>query len=171
MRIGALAEATGTAVETIRFYEREGLLPAAARADNNYRLYTPAHAERLAFIRHCRCLDMALDEIRALLQFKDDPTADCADVNSLLDAHIGHVVSRIRELKTLEKDLRSLRVQCVDRHSVSDCGIINGIEKAARQHDHAQKGHTHEPHVAGVHREVGTALQRKMSGSCKKMRA
>lgn len=171
MKIGELARAAGTQAETIRYYERQRLLPAPTRTSGNYRVYDATHIQRLAFIRHCRCLDMALDEIRALLQFKDDPTADCADVNSLLDAHIGHVVSRIRELKTLEKDLRSLRVQCVDRHSVSDCGIINGIEKAARQHDHAQKGHTHEPHVAGVHREVGTALQRKMSGSCKKMRA
>ena len=69
MKIGALAETTGTSVETIRYYEREGLLPAAPRADNNYRLYTRVHAERLAFIRHCRNLDMTLDEIRALLRF------------------------------------------------------------------------------------------------------
>ena len=66
MRIGNLAEATGTPVETIRFYEREGLIPAAQRSDNNYRMYTAAHAERLAFIRHCRNLDMTLDENRTL---------------------------------------------------------------------------------------------------------
>jgi DNA-binding transcriptional MerR regulator len=75
MRIGDLAEATGTAVETIRFYEREGLIPAAQRADNNYRMYTAAHAERLAFIRHCRNLDMTLDEIRTLLRLRDAPLA------------------------------------------------------------------------------------------------
>ena len=65
MKIGALAEATGTPVETIRFYEREGLLPPPARAENNYRLYLPIHVERLAFVRQCRGLDMTLDEIRA----------------------------------------------------------------------------------------------------------
>ena len=86
MRIGDLAESTGTAVETIRFYEREGLIPAARRAENNYRVYTDAHVERLAFIRHCRNLDMTLDEIRTLLRFKDAPTRNCGDVNALLDA-------------------------------------------------------------------------------------
>ena len=66
MKIGILAEATGTPVETIRFYEREGLLPPPARAENNYRMYLPVHVERLAFVRQCRNLDMTLDEIRAL---------------------------------------------------------------------------------------------------------
>ena len=170
MKIGELAHAAGTQAETIRYYERQRLLPAPTRTAGNYRVYDATHIQRLAFIRHCRCLDMALDEIRALLEFKDAPIADCVDVNRLLEAHIGHVVARIRELKTLEKELRSLREQCVNRHSVSDCGIIKGIEKAARQHGHAQKGHTHEPHVAGVHREVGTAPQRKISGSQRKLR-
>ena len=96
MRIGDLAESTGTAVETIRFYEREGLIPAAQRADNNYRVYTAAHAERLAFIRHCRNLDMTLDEIRTLLRLRDAPSQDCGEVNALLDEHIGHVTHRIR---------------------------------------------------------------------------
>ena len=91
MRIGELAQASGTPVETIRFYEREGLLPTAARTEGNYRIYTPHHAERLAFIRQCRSLDMTLDEVRVLLRFKDQPTADCGEVNSLLDEHIGHV--------------------------------------------------------------------------------
>jgi DNA-binding transcriptional MerR regulator len=71
MRIGELAQASGTPVETIRFYEREGLLPTAARTEGNYRIYTPHHAERLAFIRQCRSLDMTLDEVRVLLRFKD----------------------------------------------------------------------------------------------------
>ena len=112
MRIGNLAEATGTPVETIRFYEREGLIPAAQRADNNYRQYTAAHAERLAFIRQCRNLDMALDEIRSLLRLRDSSPADCAEVNALLDQHIGHVGERIRELRALEKTLKALRAQC-----------------------------------------------------------
>ena len=111
MRIGNLAEATGTAIETIRFYEREGLIPAARRADNNYRVYTSAHTERLAFIRHCRNLDMTLDEVRALLKFKDAPQQDCGEVDALLDEHIGHVAQRIRELRALEKQLRELHIR------------------------------------------------------------
>ena len=103
MKIGALAEATGTPVETIRFYEREGLLPPPARAENNYRLYLPIHVERLAFVRQCRGLDMTLDEIRALIELRDSPAQDCGEINALLDEHIGHVAQRIRELRVCIK--------------------------------------------------------------------
>ena len=73
MKIGELAKATGTQTETIRYYEREQLLPTAKRTESNYRVYDGSHVERLAFIRHCRSLDMTLDEIRVLLHFKDAP--------------------------------------------------------------------------------------------------
>ena len=109
MKIGELARVTGTPVETIRYYEREGLLAAPARTDGNFRIYEDTHAERLSFIRHCRSLDMSLDEIRILLRFKDAPGANCGDVNTLLDAHIVHVAARIRELRVLERQLKSLR--------------------------------------------------------------
>lgn len=117
MKIGALAEATGTPVETIRFYEREGLLPPPARAENNYRLYLPIHVERLAFVRQCRGLDMTLDEIRALIELRDSPAQDCGEINALLDEHIGHVAQRIRELRVLERDLKPARAL-----HVSACG-------------------------------------------------
>ena len=89
MKIGELAKATHTQVETIRYYEREGLLPETARTEGNYRVYDSAHVDRLSFIRHCRGLDMTLDEIRVLLRFKDSPHENCAQVNDLLDEHIG----------------------------------------------------------------------------------
>ncbi|MCV6070998.1 MerR family transcriptional regulator, partial [Escherichia coli] len=69
MKIGELAQTAGTGVETVRFYEREGLLPLPARSSGNYRVYNGEHVDRLAFIRHCRSLDMTLDEIRVLLRF------------------------------------------------------------------------------------------------------
>jgi len=131
MRIGDLAESTGTPVETIRFYEREGLIPAARRAANNYRMYTEAHVERLAFIRHCRNLDMTLDEVRTLLELRDRPAQDCGEINDLLDEHIGHVAQRIRELRALEKDLKALRARCTAPHAVDDCGILSGLDQAA----------------------------------------
>jgi Cd(II)/Pb(II)-responsive transcriptional regulator len=130
MRIGDLAEATGTAAETIRFYEREGLLPSARRADNNYRIYTTAHADRLAFIRQCRSLDMTLDEVRALLRLREKPRKDCSEVNTVLDEHIGHVAQRIRELRALQKDLKVLRARCSSPHTIDDCGILSGLEQA-----------------------------------------
>ncbi len=147
MRIGDLAESTGTAVETIRFYEREGLIPVARRADNNYRMYTAAHAERLAFIRHCRNLDMTLDEIRTLLRLRDAPLQDCGEVNALLDEHIGHVTHRIRELRTLQKDLKALRARCGTPHSIEQCGILNELDTAAAQSTSAPP----HRHIRGTH--------------------
>ncbi len=127
MKIGELAKATDTQVETIRFYEREGLLKEPARSGGNYRLYGHEHLERLAFIRHCRSLDMTLDEIRALLRFQDAPLENCHAVNDVLDEHIEHVAQRIRDLKELQKELKLLREQCDG--VAAECGILDGLKK------------------------------------------
>ncbi len=132
MKIGELAEATRTPVETIRYYERAGLLPGAARSTGNYRVYGDAHRERLTFVRHCRSLDMSLDEIRVLLGFKDAPGENCGEVNALLDRHIEHVVLRIRELQALAKQLKGLREQCHEAREAAHCGILNGLSQPAR---------------------------------------
>jgi Cd(II)/Pb(II)-responsive transcriptional regulator len=147
MRIGDLAAATGIPAETIRFYEREGLLPKARRADNNYRVYGAPHADRLAFIRHCRNLDMTLDEVRALLRLRELPARDCAEVNALLDDHIGHVKQRIRELRALEKDLKLLRARCASPHAIDDCGILSGLDAAASK----PRNLAPSRHVRGAH--------------------
>lgn len=102
MKIGELAQRTGISIETIRFYEAQGLLPPPARAANNYRVYTPEHAEQLAFIAKCRSLDMAHTEIRRLLELQANPQASCEEINSLLDEHLRHVQARIAELNDLE---------------------------------------------------------------------
>lgn len=151
MKIGELAKAAHTQSETIRYYERKGLLPEAARTEANYRAYDKSHIQRLAFIRHCRSLDMTLDEIRTLLHFKDAPEENCAEVNGLLDEHVGHVVKRIKELKALEKELRTLRLLCVNGQQAVVCGILSGLEKAAklggRPTDRDQPGHIHGAHL------------------------
>lgn len=147
MKIGELATRTGTEVQTIRYYERAGLMPAAPRSDANYRQYGPGHIERLGLIRRARALDMTLDEIRLLLHFKDSPQEGCAEVNALLDEHIGHVAQRIRELRALEKELKSLRARCATPHSLSECGILTGIDRAAA----APLAPTRRRHVHGAH--------------------
>ncbi len=146
MKIGDLSKLTQTSVETIRYYEREGLLPEPNRTDGNYRIYGEAHAERLAFIRHCRSLDMTLDEIRQLLRFKDDPASDCGDVNALLDAHIGHVAERIRELRSLEKQLKSLRERCCEAKVAADCGILGELSRSVGKVKTTGRGHVHGTH-------------------------
>lgn len=127
MKIGALAERSGCLVETIRYYERIELLPPPGRLSNNYRAYNEDHAERLLFIRHCRALDMTLDEIRVLLDFRDDPEQNCVGVNELLDKHIGHVVDRITSLSALETQLRDLRSRCQATDSTSACEILHAL--------------------------------------------
>lgn len=163
MKIGELARATGTQVETIRYYEREGLLPEAPRTEGNYRVYGEVHAERLSFIRQCRSLDMTLDEVRVLLRFKDAPAENCGEVNMLLDEHIGHVAARIRELKVLEKELRALREQCASNQVAAACGILSGLEKAARGQSRSSVGLGHAVHIHGAHQQLGRPERPKQS--------
>ncbi len=148
MKIGELATTTGTPIETIRYYEREGLLPQPGRTEGNYRIYDRSHANRLLFVRHCRALDMNLDEIRVLLRFRDAPVGDCGEVNALLDEHIGHVQERMKELRNLDKDLRALRVLCTEAQETSQCGILNGLSNAALSG--ASRSESHVRHLHGT---------------------
>ncbi|OJX35470.1 MAG: Cd(II)/Pb(II)-responsive transcriptional regulator [Burkholderiales bacterium 68-12] len=154
MKIGELAKAAHTQVETIRYYEREGLLPETPRTEGNYRVYGSEHVDRLSFIRHCRGLDMTLDEIRVMLRFKDSPHENCGEVNALLDEHIGHVAARIKELKELERQLKTLRENCRESQQASQCGILSELSTASPQ-DHestTRLGHVHGAHsLSGKH--------------------
>lgn len=141
MKIGDLAKAARCKVETVRYYEREGLLPLPARTSGNYRTYGPAHVEALRFLRHCRSLDMTHDEMRTLLAFRNAPDQNCAEVNALLDEHIGHVAQRIRELRALEKELRGLRSQCQAVRATKDCGIMQSLARDAGHIPSLNDGH------------------------------
>ena len=127
LKIGDLAKKTSCLVETIRYYEQQGLLPTPARSEGNFRLYNDTHVERLQFIRHCRSLDMTLEEIRSLLSFRDAPETNCGEVNMLLDKHIEHVAHRIEELTALQRQLTELRNQCQTAQAAKDCGILQGL--------------------------------------------
>ncbi|MEF9997057.1 MAG: Cd(II)/Pb(II)-responsive transcriptional regulator [Burkholderiaceae bacterium] len=127
MKIGELSQITATPVDTIRYYEKIGLLPAPARSAANYRHYGEAHAQRLAFVRRCRALDMSLAEIRSLLGFCDSPESDCGEINTLLDERIAQVEARIAEITALAADLRSLRSACRSPGRVAQCRIIKKL--------------------------------------------
>lgn len=129
MRIGELARQADCPVETIRYYEKAGLLAAPRRSGANYRDYSAAHVERLAFIRRCRSLDMSLPEIRALLGAIQSPGADCAPVEALLDEHIGHVAGRIAQLRQLKEELDAIRAHCTGGRPASSCGIIQTLSR------------------------------------------
>mgnify|MGYP001237355282 FL=1 len=127
MQIGQLAAAAGTNVETVRYYEKAGLIPEPGRSIGNFRQYTGAHLERLRFIRNCRALNMSHDEIRELLRLVDHPADGCDAVNALLDAHIDHVDARIRELAGLRAQLDGLRERCAGGSTAGDCAILHEL--------------------------------------------
>ena len=131
MQIKALSAATGVDIETIRYYERQGLLPAPARQANGYRDYGPPQLERLSFIRHCRALDMPLADVRQLLAALDEPGPECGDINALIDQHLARVRARLASLRALEKQLRSLRSSCSGAPGEQGCGILHELVAAA----------------------------------------
>ena len=143
MKIGELAQASQCTVETVRYYEKEGLLPIPARTEGNYRSYGNPHVERLRFIRNCRALGMTHQEIHTLLGLMDQPASDCGAVNELLDEHITHVDMRITELTQLKHQLSELRQSCQIKQDVSTCGILQGLasmETEARRDRHTHLG-------------------------------
>ncbi len=141
MKIGELAQVAQTTVETVRYYEKEGLLPATARTAGNFRVYGPAHLERLRFIRNCRALDMSHAEIHTLLHLADQPAEGCGAINTVFDQHMAHVDERIRELVSLKAQLALLRQRCRTEQAVDACGILQGL--AAMETEAKPERHTH----------------------------
>jgi DNA-binding transcriptional MerR regulator len=128
-RIGEAARRSGVSAANIRYYEREGLLPAQVREANDYRLYSEADLHRLRFIRLCRAMDMSLDEVRTLLDLDLGNKADCLTAREALDEHLAHVRARLSELRALERDLRTLRERCDG--SGDHCRIIEALHERA----------------------------------------
>ena len=132
MRIGELAKRAAVKVDTVRYYEKAGLLPLPPRRPNGYREYGSGHVERLAFIRHCRVLDMPLNDVRRLLDLLAQPSADCRDANRLIDEQLSRVQERIADLRSLEQQLQSLHTQCTSKTSSAECGILQELVAAAQ---------------------------------------
>ena len=142
MRIKTLADATGVEVDTIRYYEKQGLLPEPARQDNGYRDYASTHLERLAFIRHCRALEMPLVDIRTLLGALDAPGEPHPDVDRLVQEQIDKVRERLQSMRALEKQLLLLQASCGGcSDQGTDCGILKELVAAA--HGEACVCHSH----------------------------
>lgn len=136
MKIGELAERAGSNPETIRYYERIGMLPAPARTGSNYRDYGQEHVGRLAFIRHARALGFELPDIRALLDLADRPEQECAAVDRITGEHLRAVEAKIAQLEALRSELQRMLRHCRGGQ-VSDCRIIESLS------DHVQCGRDH----------------------------
>lgn len=131
MKISELSQATGVDVDTIRYYEKAGLLPEPARETNGYRSYGPAHLERLAFVRHCRALDMPLADVQRLLDVVDGAPDRQGDIDALIDAQLKRVRARLKSLRALERQLAQLRNRCDADHAAHECGILHELVAAA----------------------------------------
>ena len=131
--IGDLATGSDTKVETIRYYEKVGLMPTASRTAGNHRAYTRAHADRLAFIRHSRELGFPLDSVRALLTLADDRERPCAEVDAIARKHLAAVRERIGLLRTLEAELSRMLDWCGRGH-VAECRVIEVLADQTHAH-------------------------------------
>jgi Cd(II)/Pb(II)-responsive transcriptional regulator len=127
MKIGELAKLASCDVETIRYYEKVGLLAEPPRTETGYRAYTQEHLQSLRFIRQCRTLRMGLSEIRTLIRLKNDRFAACQSVNELLDQHVQAVDQQLQDLQNLRAQLVQLREQCITPHVIDDCGILQEL--------------------------------------------
>lgn len=126
LKISELALASQIPVKTIRFYEQEGLLPTPKRMENGYRYYSQNDVETLIFIRRCRALNIALSDIRRLVEVQQHPHHSCAVVDEIIAEQLDHIRQTQRELAKLETSLSSL-VSC-DNHQVSDCCILKRLK-------------------------------------------
>ena len=125
--IGKVAAITGCHIETIRFYEKEALLPHPDRSEGGHRLYSTQLIERLVFIRRSRELGFSMDEIRQLLSLVDGEQVSCQRVQQIADEHLRDVRAKITDLKKMERSLDDLSNQC-SGDDVPDCPIIEVLQ-------------------------------------------
>jgi Cu(I)-responsive transcriptional regulator len=126
LQIGDLARATSTKVETIRYYEQIGLLPAPARTSGNFRAYSANHLGRLSFIRRARDLGFTLDQVRELLSLSDQKRRSCEVVDGIARQHLVDVNRKIEDLTSLRDELSGLIEQC-RCGTIADCRIIEAL--------------------------------------------
>lgn len=126
LTIGKLASATGTKVETIRYYEQIGLLAAPARSSGNYRTYEGEHLQRLSFIRRARDLGFSIDQVRELMGLADRREQSCMAVDVIANQHRDAITRKIADLTALASELDALIDSC-SRNTVAECKIIEAL--------------------------------------------
>lgn len=128
--IGALSEESGVKIETIRYYERIGIMPAPARRASGHRVYGKEEAKRLSFVRRCRELGFSLEEIRTLLSVVDGGEQTCKDVHAIVSTHSASVKKKIRDLQRLSQTLDAMAAKCA-QGEVPLCPIIDDLLEQA----------------------------------------
>ncbi|GJE04431.1 MerR family transcriptional regulator [Methylobacterium isbiliense] len=126
LAIGALSRRTGVNIETVRYYERIGLLPLPARSEGGHRLYGRGHLMRLNFVRRARDLGFTLDEIRALLELAEKRDRPCAEARDVAASHLSDVSAKIAGLRTMERVLEDMVARCTGG-TAPDCPLIEAL--------------------------------------------
>lgn len=127
MKIGEISKLFNIPRETIRFYEKEGLIIPPDRNSNNYRSYSENHIERLRFIKNCRSLNMSHREIKKLLSLVDNDSDECQLVEKVINSHLFNIRGNIEKLRKLEKELMMLQDHSNEMDSSHKCGIIKSL--------------------------------------------
>lgn len=127
LTIGKLAAAAGTKVETVRYYEKAGLIAPPARTEGNYRSYRAEDMDRLAFIRRTRDLGFSLDEVRALLDMAGQQDRDCATVDDIAGRHLREIDRKIADLTALRRQLAAVVSSCQGGR-VAECRILEAFK-------------------------------------------
>lgn len=130
MRIGELAKATGTKTETIRYYEREGILPVADRTGSNYRDYSDTHLATLTFIRRARALGFGMAQVRKLLSLSDHDDKPCENVDQLVRQQLAEVEQKIADLAALRAELGQMLQSC-EADRIGECRIVESLVRPA----------------------------------------
>lgn len=128
LTIGKIARSAGLAIETVRYYEREGLLEKPARTAAGYRNYRPDVVERLRFIRQAKELGFSLAEIKELLSLRMRPDTTCADIRKRARAKIAAVDRKIEDLQRIRQALERLAAACKGTGPTSECPILEALE-------------------------------------------
>ncbi len=123
---GKLSKLTGCNIETIRYYERIGLLPEPPRSAGGHRLYAEDHLKRLVFIRRCRELGFSIEEVRAFLALVDGGKYTCGEVKTLTLHHLQSIRQKIADMRRLERTLAEMSAKC-DGGTVPECPIIDAL--------------------------------------------
>ena len=129
LTIGRLAREAGVNLETVRFYERRGLLPRPPRSASGYRLFPAETARRLRFIRRAQELGFSLAEIRELLSVRISPTAKNSDVRRRAEAKIADINAKMRTLDSMKKTLRRLTEACGRCSPIAECPILESLDR------------------------------------------
>lgn len=128
MTIGQVANASGVGIQTLRYYEREKLLPAAARKPSGYRLYQPDAFARLRFIRRAKDLGFSLEEIRQLLKLQDEKPGNRTRVKAIADQKVRELDKKIRDLERMRTVLAHLSETCSRKGPLPGCPIIEALQ-------------------------------------------